>query len=220
MTNPDLQFDRAESAAPSPGATCVVCNQPILVQYYTANGKTVCAGCRGTVAGQLANATGNLPKGLLFGIGGGILGAAGYYGVAAIANMEIGLVAIAVGWLVGRAMQIGSGGSGSRLLQVAAAGVTYVALAVAYLAMSARAGTGWGLSVSDALAAASRDPSWVALPITDNLRTLPMGAIGLLIVFIGISQAWRMTGPVTVEFEGPFSINQPPPPTASAAPTQ
>lgn len=214
MTDQDLQFDRAETPSASPGgATCVVCKQPILVQYYSAHGRPVCAGCRNAVAEQLSRPAGNLPKGILFGIGGAIAGAAVYFGVAAITGAEIALVAIAVGWLVGRAVQLGSGGAGGPPQQVIAATLTYLSLDAAYLAMIVRSRVqGLGVEVADAISAALRGPPsrWLTLPITDNLSQLPWGAIGLLIVVIGISQAWRMNKAVTVQFEGPFPIQPPP----------
>lgn len=216
MTDGELQFDRAESTGNVAGnAVCVVCKQPILVQYFSANGQPVCAGCRNTVAEQLARPSGNLPKGLLFGIGGAIVGGAGYFGVAVLVNAEIALVAIAVGWLVGRAIQIGSGGRGGRVYQVAAAVLTYLALDAAYVAMVARSQVPTlGREFVDALTAVVTGPpaSWIGLPVTDNLRQLPWGAIGLLIVFVGISQAWRMNQVVTVRFEGPFPIQPVPVP--------
>jgi hypothetical protein len=186
-----------------------------MVQYFSANGRPVCAGCRNNVAEQLAHPGGNLPKGILFGVGGAIAGAAAYFGVAVLVNAEIALVAIGVGWLVGRAVQLGSGGRGGRPQQIAAAVLTYLALDAAYLAMIARSRVrGLGLELVDAMTAAVREPvtSWIGLPITDNLQQLPWGAIGLLIVFVGISQAWRMNQVVTVRFEGPFPIQPVPPP--------
>jgi hypothetical protein len=55
-----------------------------------------------------------LLRAALFGIGAGILGAAIYYGVLALTGYNIGLVAIGVGILVGRAVRKGSGGFGGR----------------------------------------------------------------------------------------------------------
>ena len=92
MTDDGLQFDRAEGAGPpSGGVACVACKQPILDQYFSARGQPVCRACRDRISNQLAAAAGNLPKGIVFGIGGALAGAVIYFAVAAIAKVEIGL---------------------------------------------------------------------------------------------------------------------------------
>lgn len=209
MTDPNLQFDRAEPTGGAGATQCAVCQRPIADQYYSANGKPVCASCREKISTQLANKTGNLPGGILLGVGGAALGAAAYFGVAALTGAEIALVAIAVGWLVGRAVQLGSGGSGSRVQQVVAVVLTFLSLDAAYLAMVVKARMdGLGLGLQAAISTTLRGPiqTWIALPITDNLASLPMGLLGLLIVGFGILQAWRMNAPVTITVEGPFQI--------------
>ena len=101
----DLQFDRVETTLPagaptaSPGVTCVVCGKSVGAEYYTANGKPVCASCRAVVmsASATPRSVGPLLLAALFGIGAAIAGAAIYYAVIAIAHLEIGIVAILIG---------------------------------------------------------------------------------------------------------------------------
>ncbi len=211
MTDDSLQFDRAEVAAgaATAGVTCAACKRPIPDQYFSARGQTVCRACRDQISAQLATAAGNLPRAILFGIGGAIAGATIYFAVAAITNMEIGLVAIAAGWLVGRAMQLGAGGAGSPTLQLFAAGLTYLSVAAAYLAVRVQAAVeAFGVTPMKAFSAYSGGSALkvVGLPITANLADLPMGALGILIVGIGVYQAWRMTAKVDLTFEGPFTV--------------
>ena len=203
MATDDLQFDRAESTTSTGGAmACSVCGQPIGDAYFTANGATVCGACRGRLEAELAKKTSNFP--LAIGLGGGaaVLGALLYYAVAAITGYEVGLVAIAVGWLVGRALQTASAGRGGREYQILAVALTYFSVAAAYFGL-ARPTLGG-------------DASWLTqlqylfgLPIASAIGNLPGGAISLFILFIGLHQAWRMTGSAAVEFLGPFQVRRP-----------
>lgn len=134
-----LQFDRVETTsrgdvAASPGVTCTVCEKPVEVEYYTANGKPVCDGCRHvlTSAAATPRSAGPLIKAGIFGLGAAILGAAIYYAVIAIANLEIGIVAILIGYMVGYMVHKGAGGRGGRRFQILAVILTYWAVGLAY----------------------------------------------------------------------------------------
>lgn len=262
MATDDLQFDRAESTAPEqPALSCTVCKRAILDKYYTANGATVCDGCRQQLERELTAPNRQWPLAIALGVGAAILGAILYFGVTAITGYEIGLVAIAVGWLVGRAIQKGTGGRGGRGYQVAAVLLTYLSVAGAYSGLAVREMIGG--AVQDTLAAApapdqddpvgseqtstdssagdsvlaitpdvsaeqdadrttTDDPSqpggnaWLALaglmlglPIVSALGSLPGGLISLLILGIGLHQAWRMTGKLSIDLQGPFQVRQP-----------
>ena len=61
-----------------------------------------------------------------------IPGAILYYAVIAITNFEIGIVAIAIGYMVGWAVRKGAGGRGGRRFQVLALVLTYWAVGLAY----------------------------------------------------------------------------------------
>jgi len=136
----DLQFDRVETThsagdpAASPGVTCVMCGRSVGGSYYTANGKPVCANCRDVVATAVATprSAGPLLLAGLFGLGAAVAGAAIYYAVIAIANLEIGIVAILIGYMVGWAVRKGAGGRGGRRFQILAVALTYWAVGLAY----------------------------------------------------------------------------------------
>jgi hypothetical protein len=74
-------------------------------------------------------------RGLLFGVGGAILGLILYAAVGIITGWMIGYVALAVGWIVGKAMMAGSGGIGGRRYQLAAVVLTYAAVSMAAIPM-------------------------------------------------------------------------------------
>jgi predicted lipid-binding transport protein (Tim44 family) len=70
-------------------------------------------------------------RGLAFGFGGAILGLILYSGFSIITGIAIGYVSLAVGWIIAKAIKIGSRGTGGRRYQVAAAALTYAAVSMA-----------------------------------------------------------------------------------------
>ncbi|HEY1308481.1 MAG TPA: hypothetical protein VGF24_33260 [Vicinamibacterales bacterium] len=137
-TGSDLQFDRVitESTAPvAPGtAQCTGCHTAIATEYYSINGHTVCERCREAIAAsaQTPLGAGPLLKAGVLGLGAGIVGSIIYYGVIALFDLEIGIVAILIGYMVGYAVRKGAGGRGGRRFQVMAIALTYCAVALAY----------------------------------------------------------------------------------------
>ena len=136
----DLQFDRVETTDPSgdpaalPTVTCAVCGRSVGASYYTANDKPICASCRDAVTSAAATprSAGPLLLAGLFGLGAAVAGAAIYYAVIAIANLEIGIVAILIGYMVGWAVRKGAGGRGGRRFQILAVALTYWSVGLAY----------------------------------------------------------------------------------------
>ncbi len=201
----DLQFDRVETTLPpgaptaSPGVTCVVCGKSVGAEYYTANDKPVCANCRAVVVSAAATprSAGPFLLAALFGIGAAIAGAAIYYGVIAIANLEIGIVAILIGYMVGWAVRKGAGGRGGRRFQILAVILTYWAVGLAYSPLAFK-------ELSGSIGALI--PLIFALPVIAIFGSLPFGLISALIIFIGMRQAWVMTGPHVIDISGPFKV--------------
>ena len=136
-----LQFDRA---VPATGAhiarssthavQCASCSAALAHQYFDAGGTPVCAPCKATLEQQAAPLREWKPmlRAILFGLGASIVGAGLYYGVIAITDFEIGLIAIATGYMVGWAVRRGARGRGGRRLQVVAVALTYASVAMAY----------------------------------------------------------------------------------------
>jgi hypothetical protein len=136
----ELQFDHVETSASgaaaqtAAGVRCAVCGKDVGDRYYTANGKPICESCRDVVlsATVTPRSPGLLAVATLFGLGAAIAGAAIYYAVIAIANLEIGIVAILIGYMVGWAVRRGAGGRGGRRFQIVAVVLTYWAVGLAY----------------------------------------------------------------------------------------
>src|SRR4051812_41896262 len=102
-----LQFDKAESAdpaAPTDVLKCGNCGADIKTYYYAIGGSSICARCKSQLAQVLEPRRGVEPflKALAFGGVAAVLGAAIYYGVIAITGFQIGIVALLIGFLVGK----------------------------------------------------------------------------------------------------------------------
>ncbi|MGQ0648624.1 MAG: hypothetical protein ACT4P7_13755 [Gemmatimonadaceae bacterium] len=152
LPSPDteLQFERAIPAADDsaaagtqPVVTCSTCRRTIETWYFTADADTLCATCKGTLAQQVASVR-EWPlilRATVFGLVAAVAGAIVYYGVIAITELEIGLVAILIGYMVGYAVRKGARGRGGRRLQIAAVAITYFSVAMAYLPIAMKGAT-------------------------------------------------------------------------------
>ena len=129
-TGPTPQFGTAEYASTSD--TCKSCKQVISGEYYRINGALACSRCAREVRAQMPKDThAAYVRGTIFGIGAAILGFVIYAGFGIITGLEIAYISLAVGFLIGKAMKMGSGGIGGRRYQIAAAALTYAAVSVA-----------------------------------------------------------------------------------------
>jgi hypothetical protein len=132
----DFSAPATNSAA---GPTCASCSKPIDDQYWSVGTAVICSACRTNLALEQGNAVRldargrRFTKALLFGIGGMIAGAAIWYGVAKFLDLEIGLIAILLGWLVGKGVMKGSEERGGRRYQVMAVLLTYLGIGLGYL---------------------------------------------------------------------------------------
>lgn len=130
---------------------------------------------------------------LLYGIGAAILGSVLYAAFTIVTHIEIGYVAIGVGYLVGKAMLAATKGVGGRRYQIAAAALTYLSVSMAFvpetlyglhkrgIPMARITGRGWTMLAGYG----------VASPFL-GLGEGVGGLIGLFILFIGIRAAWGL----------------------------
>ena len=212
----ELQFERvvtdrpASAANGAPAVVCAGCHARLETEYYDINGRTFCDSCRGKV-----EALGETPHGLmpfaiaaLFGLGAALAGAAIYYAVIAVTNLEIGLVAILIGYMVGYAIRKGARGRGGLRFQILAAVLTYCAVGLAYTPLVIKAGS----------APAAAAGLIVALPVLVVIGSMPSGVINALIIFFGIRQATRMTAAPVLQISGPFRIGTSPSASSASSP--
>jgi hypothetical protein len=128
------QFGTAEYKTSPAGDTCKVCGQALPGVYYRANRAMVCAGCAERVRRSVPqDSHAAFVRGLIFGFGGFVAGLILYAGFTILTDIQIGFMSLAVGWLVGKAMLLGSGGIGGRRYQVAAVLLTYAAVSMAFV---------------------------------------------------------------------------------------
>ncbi len=107
---------------------------PLGDSYYTVDGRVTCFDCsdKATTETPKQDLRG-LPLALVFGAGAAVLGTIVYLLILKFTGYEIGLIAIAVGWLVGRAMMKGSKGRGGLAYQVLAVVLTYHSIIFSYV---------------------------------------------------------------------------------------
>jgi len=236
---PPLQFDTAVPqftsgpVATTPGVTCTMCQCGISTEYFDVNGQSVCASCRTQLAEMSETPRGlkSFAKAGLFGLGAAVAGAILYYAVIAITNFEIGIVAIAIGYMVGWSVHRGAGDRGGRRFQVLALVLTYWAVGLAYTPLTFQdmvdedrqqqaaevtaAQTGGSASPSSDSDAPINIPLTLgflfgfslALPVLAVISSLPGGLISAAIIAFGMQQAWRMTGVPPLQISGPYQIS-------------
>jgi predicted lipid-binding transport protein (Tim44 family) len=242
------QFGTAEYASPSGTDRCKSCQQELTGSYFRINGLLACENCANKIQAQTPKDThAAFVRGILFGVGGAIAGLILYSAFGIITGIEIGYVALAVGWLVGAAIKKGSNGIGGRRYQIAAVALTYAAVSmsavpigISYMmkqkksAASAVSHSPTGSSAADPNSeSSSSDESTKAQPTKAKMSfwaaigallfaglASPFlelqdgfsGLIGLVIIFVGMRIAWKMTGAPKLDILGPFQANAPPKP--------
>jgi hypothetical protein len=137
----DLQFDVAEPTVPTPSTRpaapaqhCLVCRQQINSTYYAIRDKMICPSCCAKVQAKPPGSKfARLVKATGLGLGAGLVGALIWFLIRRFAHLEIGIVAILVGFMVGKAVRKGSGNRGGRGYQVLAVVLTYCCIAANYM---------------------------------------------------------------------------------------
>jgi hypothetical protein len=206
------QFTTAEySAAPSTDH-CHYCQKEIASRYYRVNTHMACPACTEQAvlnAPQESHAA--FMRALLFGTGAAVGGLGLYTAFEVATNIISALVALAVGWMVGKAMMAGSKSVGGRRYQIAAALLTYAAVSMAEIPVIL-----WQ-SKSAATLVANHFGRLVMFGLTSPFLDLflartPGALIALVILFVGIRAAWKIAaGSGDPKIVGPFSASAPAP---------
>jgi hypothetical protein len=135
--NPDPQFATAEYVAKPDAQTCTGCRGLINGPYYRVDGALKCATCTEIARRQLpTDSHARFMRGLLFGIGGAILGLIVYSTFGIVTGLVVGYLSLAVGYIVGKAIHMGSRGAGGRRYQIAAVLLTYSAVSLSAIPMA------------------------------------------------------------------------------------
>ncbi len=126
-------FDRADFEGGAPG--CASCETKLDGSYYSVNGATVCVSCGKKL--EEHQKVGTTPVGLVravaFGAVPAAVGGLIWWALLKYAHFELALIAIAIGFCVGAAVRMASGGRGGIAFQVIAVALTYFAVTGAYV---------------------------------------------------------------------------------------
>lgn len=132
MSEPALDSDPQES----PRATCALCGVALIREPQLVNGQPACPSCvekvKEELAAEQATTMSYLPA-IAGGLAGAIAGAVVWAGVAVATDLEVGYIAVLVGFLAGWGVKYAARGKRGQGLQLAAAGLSIVGLVVAKL---------------------------------------------------------------------------------------
>jgi hypothetical protein len=246
-------FDAAEPTGASEPLACTACGTTIRGYYHEANGAVVCSSCRRTIEQRLrgGSSIGRFARAMTFGSGAALVGATLYFGIALAFGIELGLIAIVVGWMVGRAVNAGTRGRGGWRYQAMAIALTYSAIVVTYMpaaiersmdpatlaaldslapdssvtgaeaapslaALAPAATTPEDSSDAAAAAAAASVPRGLAIVLgvmvmfvlawAEPFRLGMENVMGLVIIAIGLYQAWLQNRAAAMSLTGPYAI--------------
>jgi len=232
-----MQFDKADFGSEGQqGFECGFCHVPLGSSYFELNGQPACEACRYKVEAEMATGPGasGFFKAALAGLGAALLGAGIYYAVLALSGYEIGLVAILVGFMVGRAVRWGSKGRGGWAYQTLAVFLTYFAIVGTYIplivkefmkeepaAVVEQAETATASQKGEAAPAVPEETAEMgvggfflglgallllaaALPFLAGIENI----MGIVIIGIGLFEAWRINKRLVLTVAGPFEIGK------------
>jgi hypothetical protein len=216
-----MQFRRAEPL-PRQDSTrrCQACNAAIDAAYYQVQGRDICPACAQRFQpGRQALPAHTLAKAALYGAGAALAGCAIYATVAIVTGLELALVAILIGIIVGKSIRHASHGLGGRPQQILAVALTYFAITASYLPVAiyhARkegkrpqqieaAGVPARRPAANAVAAIVSLAAILAVaPFLELGQNFVGGLLSIAIIFFGLRQAWRLTGRSAVIITGPY----------------
>jgi hypothetical protein len=116
------QFGTAEYKSSAGPDRCKSCGTTLTSRYYRVSGALACENCAERLKQQVPKDTHQaFVRGIFFGLGGALLGLSLYAAFGILTGLVIGYVSLAVGYLVGKAIKMGSRGMGGRRYQIAAA---------------------------------------------------------------------------------------------------
>jgi hypothetical protein len=125
------QFSTAQYQQKPATDVCKFCGQSVGGTYFRVGDAMACGSCAEKARREGAKDThAAFMRAVLFGIVGAILGLILYSAFAIITGLIIGYISLAVGYIVAKAMMLGSKGIGGRKYQVVAVILTYAAVSM------------------------------------------------------------------------------------------
>jgi hypothetical protein len=225
-TGANIQFERAELLTPDASPRiCAGCHAVIHDSYYTSGGRLICTNCADRILARKPPEPGaqGLLRAALYGAGAALLGTIVYFAVLAFSGYEVGLIAVGVGWLVGKAVRKGGYGCGGWKLQALAVGLTYCSIVGSYVPLAMRTIVA---KQSQSVAATAERPALqspessgaagdglmlgllllfgyaLAAPFLTGFRNI----LGLFIIGLGLYEAWKLNRRPELVLSGPHSL--------------
>lgn len=206
-------MDLSQADLGTSATRCAACKDTLTNEYFTANGTMVCRACSRLLeagqpeAGRVSRALKGLFFGALFGLGGTLI----YALILYFSNVQLGLLAILVGWLVGTGVRFGSR-SGGLGYQIGSAVLTYVMCNAAFIPTIVHEITTGDPTIPTFVAVIFAMPFSLTVPFSGV-----MGPIGILILGFGIFQGFKIPVEVPVEIMGPYMLKPAAPSVSSPA---
>lgn len=190
------KFDVVDAVTPVGTAPCAECRVAIVDTYYESDEGIVCAAChaRITAAPAVEPHGRQFSRTLGFGVVAALIVAAVYFGLLAAMGREMSLALVLVGFVVGKAVRVGSRRRGGRRAQWLALGLTYLAMVMTYVPFVLKGSAAADLGALLLLAAAA--------PILEGLDH----GLTLIMIAIALGQAWRMNRRAEQKLTGPFYV--------------
>jgi hypothetical protein len=228
----ELQFRRAQpitTTDPPAARTCAACKQLISGEHFQVQNHVICDSCAAKIrAGQQSQKPVPLFRAVLYGAGAALAGCL-LYAVVLAMGVQIGIVALGVGWMVGKAIRAGSYGTGGRAQQILAVVLTYFAISTSFFPAALMVGVKQGIErkspvkkqgapavVQDRVTTTTETMSpgkaigglvvFAVISPFLELKDSPVGGlISLFILFIGLQRAWALTARHEIMVTGPYS---------------
>jgi hypothetical protein len=235
LTTEVPKFDVVNAVTPVGTAPCAECRGPIVDTYFEADEGVICATCEARItATRASDNSGSFGRAVLFGLASAAAGAAIYFATLAAIGREITAIVLLVGFIVGKAVRIGSRSRGGRRFQWLALGLTYLAIAATYVPFVMKGFT--PASSASAIELIPATTNGAAFLVTNPVVTAPapppvsLGkaavdysgllllaalapilegmrhVVTLLLIAAAMFQAWRMNRRTPVTITGPYRV--------------
>lgn len=195
------QFQKAEYAGAG-GDRCKMCGTALGAAYWRVGTNMTCQACAEKVESAIPQDSHSaFTRGVLFGIGGAVVGLILYATFTIVTKIELGYVSLAVGYIVGKSIRMGSNNMTGRRYQIAAAILTYAAVSLAWVPIV----ISQGVRPQSGEAILRLALFGIASPFIGLAGSGFGGIIGLVILLVGIRIAWQITGAQRIPpVSGPF----------------
>jgi hypothetical protein len=186
------------------GLGCVSCGQPLVAEYWEANGKVACTPCKQRIdqVGTAGTPASRFLMASALGTGAMAIGTLVWWAVARYTGFEAAIIAIGIGWLVGTAVRIGAQARGGWLYQAMAVTQTYLAVVLAYVFLA-----------HGQMEQAQKDELgvllWPVLFVFSLVAPFAGGwgaILSVIIIGVGLLQAWQKNRPLSIAWSGPHRI--------------